>query len=104
MTAVVGMALGKREIPKQLVLDSNTAADMFFKSADKVSVAQLINYKSRKCTSKCEIFLLGNRAFFILEISYLHTVCQCAYKLFCVTKSIVLESCYLEPCKAGPYS
>lgn len=36
MTAVVGMALGKREIPKQLVLDSNTAADMFFKSADKV--------------------------------------------------------------------
>ena len=36
MTAVVGMALGIREIPKQLVLDSNTAADMFFKSADKV--------------------------------------------------------------------
>lgn len=36
MTAVVGMALGKRVIPKQLVLDSNTAADMFFKSADKV--------------------------------------------------------------------
>lgn len=35
MTAVVGMALGKREIPKQLVLDSNTAADMFFKSADQ---------------------------------------------------------------------
>lgn len=36
MTAVVGMALGKREIPNQLVIDSNTAADMFFKSADKV--------------------------------------------------------------------
>ena len=37
MTAVIGMALGKREIPDELVLDSNTAADMFFKSADKVS-------------------------------------------------------------------
>ena len=41
MTAVVGMALGKREIPRQLVLDSNTAADMFFKSADKVLTAQM---------------------------------------------------------------
>jgi hypothetical protein len=47
MTAVVGMALGKREIPKQLVLDSNTAADMFFKSADKVTVLQFTTIISR---------------------------------------------------------
>ena len=35
MTAIVGMALGKREIPKASVLDSNDAASkMFFNSYD----------------------------------------------------------------------
>ena len=51
MTAVVGMALGIREIPKQLVLDSNTAADMFFKSADKV----LLSINVVCCVGRVEI-------------------------------------------------
>ena len=36
MTAIVGMALGKREIPKQVGFDSNAAANMFFNAQNKV--------------------------------------------------------------------
>ncbi|KAL9966324.1 hypothetical protein ACROYT_G024378 [Oculina patagonica] len=39
MTAIVGMALGKREIPKQVGFDSNAAANMFFTAQDKGSSA-----------------------------------------------------------------
>ena len=34
MTAIVGMALGKTEVPEQEAFDSNEAADMFFKAAE----------------------------------------------------------------------
>lgn len=36
MTAIVGMALGKREIPKEVGFDSNAAANMFFTAQNKV--------------------------------------------------------------------
>ena len=36
MTAIVGMALGKREIPKEVGFDSNAAASMFFTAQNKV--------------------------------------------------------------------
>ena len=36
MTAIVGMALGKREIPKPVGFDSNAAANMFFNAQNKV--------------------------------------------------------------------
>ena len=36
MTAIVGMALGKREVPKDVGFDSNAAANMFFTAQDKV--------------------------------------------------------------------
>ena len=38
MTAIVGMALGKREVPKQVGFDSNAAANMFFTAQDKVTI------------------------------------------------------------------
>ena len=37
MTAIVGMALGKTEIPDQEPFDSNDAATMFFDSAEVLS-------------------------------------------------------------------
>ena len=37
MTAIVGMALGKREVPKEVGFDSNAGANMFFKAQDKVA-------------------------------------------------------------------
>lgn len=37
MTAIVGMALGKRDVPKEVGFDSNAAANMFFKAQDKSS-------------------------------------------------------------------
>ena len=36
MTAIVGMALGKREVPKEVAFDSNAAANMFFTAQNKV--------------------------------------------------------------------
>lgn len=36
MTAIVGMALGKRQLPSEVGFDSNAAANMFFKAQDKV--------------------------------------------------------------------
>lgn len=38
MTAIVGMALRKREIPKEVGFDSNAAANMFFNAQNKGSV------------------------------------------------------------------
>ena len=34
MTAIVAMALGKEQIPKQEAFDSNEAADMFFRAPE----------------------------------------------------------------------
>lgn len=39
MTAIVGMALGKREIPKEVGFDSNAAASMFFTAQNKGSAS-----------------------------------------------------------------
>ena len=41
MTAIVGMALGKREIPKEVGFDSNAAANMFFTAQNKVRTCTL---------------------------------------------------------------
>ena len=40
MTAIVGMALGNRELPKEVGFDSNAAANMFFTAQNKVRVWQ----------------------------------------------------------------
>lgn len=40
MTAIVGMALGKREVPKDVGFDSNAAANMFFTAQDKGSASK----------------------------------------------------------------
>ena len=42
MTAIVGMALGKREIPKEVGFDSNAAASMFFTAQDKVRITFIL--------------------------------------------------------------
>ena len=47
MTAIVGMALGKREIPNEVGFDSNAAANMFFTAQNKV----------RTCTLCCILFI-----------------------------------------------
>lgn len=52
MTAIVGMALGKREVPKDVGFDSNAAANMFFTAQDKVRPSikrffYLINIRER---------------------------------------------------------
>lgn len=39
MTAIVGMALGKRQLPSEVGFDSNAAANMFFKAQDKGSAS-----------------------------------------------------------------
>ena len=39
MTSIVGMALGKREIPQENAFDSNDAANIFFTAQNKVSKA-----------------------------------------------------------------
>ena len=41
MTAIVGMALGKRELPKEVGFDSNAAANMFFTAQNKVRLAYI---------------------------------------------------------------
>ena len=41
MTAIVGMALGKREIPNEVGFDSNAAANMFFTAQNKVGICTL---------------------------------------------------------------
>lgn len=43
MTAIVGMALEKRQVPKQVGFDSNAAANMFFKAQDKGSATHSKN-------------------------------------------------------------
>lgn len=42
MTAIVGMALRKREIPKEVGFDSNAAANMFFNAQNKVKIYSLL--------------------------------------------------------------
>ena len=42
MTAIVGMALRKREIPKEVGFDSNAAANMFFNAQNKVKISSLL--------------------------------------------------------------
>ena len=44
MTAIVGMALGKRELPKEVGFDSNAAANMFFTAQNKVRFWQQQHY------------------------------------------------------------
>ena len=50
MTAIVGMALGKRQIPKDIEFDSNEAANMFFTAQNKV----------RHSCLDCKCFLLSS--------------------------------------------
>ena len=44
MTAIVGMALGKREIPDEIAFDSNEAANVFFTAQNKVRVRAFLKY------------------------------------------------------------
>ena len=60
MTAIVGMALGKRELPKEIGFDSNAAANMFFTAQDKVRMTCIIClvcsvycYSHRSAVAKC---------------------------------------------------
>ena len=55
MTAIVGMALGKREVPKDVGFNSNAAANMFFKAQDKV--ANPFDLLELKCLSPLDCFL-----------------------------------------------
>lgn len=65
MTAIVGMALGKREIPTTSVLDSNDAASkMFFNSYDVRSEKFCLNL----------FHWMSNLAWLYTEISFIDAV------------------------------
>ena len=79
MTAIVGMALGKREIPKTSVLDSNDAASkMFFNSYD-VSLVMIVQF----------LHFFPGRIFHILF--YIYTKIIASYITFYKKTLIIVE-------------